>query len=112
MQAIFSVKAGYTREKISSEKVIKSINRYLSGLNNFDPNLCDYSISPQEIFLRSIANLLDKGAESVIFGCTEIPLCFDLDEINAIEANIFNPTKILAGKAVRYAKSLTEEHSL
>ena len=51
--------------------------------------------------LQSIgAHMADAGAESIILGCTEIPLAFNSAEVNY---PTLNPTRILAEVAVEWA---------
>ena len=51
--------------------------------------------------LQSIGtHMAEAGAESIILGCTEIPLAFNPDEVNYLT---LNPTRILAEVAVEWA---------
>jgi aspartate racemase len=54
----------------------------------------------QETFQSVGGRLIESGAEAVILGCTEIPLAFDVREVNY---PTLNPTKILAEAAVEWA---------
>jgi aspartate racemase len=54
----------------------------------------------KERFLEIIDGLLDKGAEGIVLGCTEIPLLIKQDDV---EVPIFDTTYIHAKKAVEIA---------
>ena len=54
----------------------------------------------KEIYLKIIDDLLERGAEGIILGCTEIPLLVSNKDI---PVPIFNTTKIHAEKAVQLA---------
>jgi aspartate racemase len=56
--------------------------------------------SSKEIYLKIINDLIAKGAEGIILGCTEIPLLISNEDV---PVPIFNTTKIHADKAVRLA---------
>lgn len=51
-------------------------------------------------FLQIITRLADRGAEGVIFGCTEIPLLISQDECSI---PVFDTTRIHASAAVDFA---------
>ena len=55
---------------------------------------------PGKILLRSVANLIKKGAGAIISGCTEISLVLEQSQINI---PLINPLKILAVKSVQSA---------
>ncbi len=55
---------------------------------------------PHEIFESAGAGLIRAGAQSVILGCTEIPLAFDEQKVGY---SSLNPTRILAQAAVDWA---------
>jgi len=71
MKAIYAVKAGNLSEKIKDN------------------------------FLKITQKIIDKGAEAIIAGCTEIPLILKEDD-NLIP--LIDPTQILAKAAVRKAR--------
>lgn len=52
----------------------------------------------QKIFLNIIKNYQQKGINTFILGCTEIPLCIDKSLTNA---NLINPTEILAKSIIK-----------
>ena len=54
----------------------------------------------REIYLEIIADLINKGAEGIILGCTEIMLLINKTNTENI---IFDTTEIHALKAVEYA---------
>jgi aspartate racemase len=56
--------------------------------------------STQETLQSIGAHMAEAGAESIILGCTEIPLAFNPDEVNYLT---LNPTRILAEVAVEWA---------
>ena len=53
-----------------------------------------------EIFESAAMKLIDKGAQAIILGCTEVPLAFDPGKI---DRPCLNPTRILARAAVDWA---------
>lgn len=53
-------------------------------------------------YLRIAQSLIDRGAEGIILGCTEIPLLLNQDDFSI---PVFNTTKIHAEAAVEYALS-------
>lgn len=59
-----------------------------------------YGRATQDTFQSIGGDLIKSGAEAVILGCTEIPLAFDVREV---EYPTLNPTKILAEAAVAWA---------
>jgi aspartate racemase len=60
---------------------------------------------PHALFEAAGARLIEAGAESVILGCTEIPLAFDE---GAVGYPTLNPTRILAQAAVTWALGKNE----
>ena len=54
----------------------------------------------KEIYVKVIDDLMERGAEGVILGCTEIPLIVSQQDVSI---PIFNTTKIHAEKAVQLA---------
>ena len=61
----------------------------------------------RECFESAGAALVQKGAQAVILGCTEIPLAFDPREVQYLSVN---PTRILAQAAVDWALGKRAEH--
>jgi aspartate racemase len=51
-------------------------------------------------YIKIIDKLMDKGAEGVVLGCTEIPLLIKQKDVSI---SIFNTTEIHSKAAVRYA---------
>ncbi len=64
--------------------------------------LCLGKVTPasKEKFKKIIQNLVSKGAEGVILGCTEIPLLIKQQDV---EIPLFDTTEIHAKAAVEYA---------
>ena len=56
--------------------------------------------SSKQRYLEIIENLIDKKAEGIILGCTEIPLLIKKDDVDIA---IFDTTEIHAKAAVEYA---------
>jgi len=56
--------------------------------------------SSKQRYLEIIENLIDKKAEGIILGCTEIPLLIKKDDV---DIPIFDTTEIHAKAAVEYA---------
>lgn len=56
--------------------------------------------SSKEIYLKVIDDLVERGAEGIILGCTEIPFLVSEQDVSL---PIFNTTKIHAEKAVQLA---------
>jgi aspartate racemase len=56
--------------------------------------------SSKQKYIDIINNLISKGAEGIILGCTEIPLIIKENDVNTIT---FDTTKIHAQAAVEYA---------
>ena len=54
----------------------------------------------REKYIKIIDKLIDKGAEGVVLGCTEIPLLIKQKDVSI---PIFNTTEIHSKAAVRYA---------
>jgi aspartate racemase len=56
--------------------------------------------SSRQIYIDIIYKLMDRGAEGIILGCTEIPLLIRLEDVNA---PLFNTTQLHAEAAVNEA---------
>lgn len=54
----------------------------------------------KSIFLEIINSLSIKGAEAIIMGCTEIPICLSPEDTSV---KLINPTDVLARSVVDYA---------
>jgi aspartate racemase len=66
----------------------------------FEVKAGSHSDSTRECFESAGASLVQKGAQAVILGCTEIPLAFNPGKVNYLSVN---PTRILAQAAVDWA---------
>lgn len=112
MQAIYIVKAGFfgdnlTKQfnflrdgKIRQEEL--SNHQYKKMLSN--PLIFDATA----VLTQAINNLIENGSQTIILGCTELPLL--LPEIHiALQAHIINPNQILAESLVKYAKALEQK---
>ncbi len=56
--------------------------------------------SSRENLIRIIDNLISKGAEGIVLGCTELPLIIGQEDV---DVPVFDTTKIHAESAVEYA---------
>lgn len=103
----FTMSQGFYREKllhsginvlVPREKEQKYINRVIHK------ELINGKVIPRsrEGFLKIIKSLVDRRAQGVILGCTEIPLLVR-DEDSPVK--LFDTTKIHADKALSYAIS-------
>lgn len=100
MQAIFAAKAGYTRDPITKPEHLNSIMAYLEQESSLPYNANSFSFAPRELFERAIYDLSQQGADAILLGCTEIPLCLKESRHNI---KLINPTKILATAVIDYA---------
>jgi aspartate racemase len=82
-------------EKESLDLVMSAIYT-IKGVN--PPN---YYANSKLIFKQAAKLLINKGAQGIIAGCTEIPLAFDQDDV---DVPLFNPLLILAESAIRRVK--------
>ncbi|MBT4804268.1 MAG: amino acid racemase [Legionellales bacterium] len=113
MQAIFAAKAGYTDTNIKDRATTEKLVQYLSNVINAPVSNLDFSKSAQQIFTLCIKQLCDQGAEAIILGCTEIPLCIDTAVISQkFNVPIFNPTAILAAATINRSKNHLEENMI
>ena len=86
-------------EKYYQEECMKGIFSIKEGSKGLDP----------EIILSSVANhLVDKGAEIIIAGCTEIPLVLKNENL---DLPLISSTKVLALKTIEYANHLKIERN-
>ena len=77
------------------DECMKGIFSIKEGSNLQDPS----------VTLSSVANhLVDKGAEIIIAGCTEIPLVLENKDL---EVPLVSSTEVLAIKTIEYANHLT-----
>ncbi|MCD8189260.1 MAG: amino acid racemase [Clostridiales bacterium] len=58
-------------------------------------------------FYAAMDELLDQGAETLILGCTELPVAFDLFHIDRPS---IDPTMVLAAAAVRFVGASVKEN--
>ena len=63
----------------------------------------------KSLFVEVIDDLEEQGAEAIIMGCTEIPLCL---ENNDSTLPLINPTEILAKAIIKRYQELREHRSL
>ena len=65
------------------------------------------SLKNKEKILQTSKALIEKGAQGIIGGCTEVPLVVNQTDI---EVPFFDSLNILALSAIRIAKSNTREY--
>jgi aspartate racemase len=65
------------------------------------------SLENKEKILQTSKALIEKGAQGIIGGCTEVPLVVNQTDI---EVPFFDSLNILALSAIRIAKSNTREY--
>jgi aspartate racemase len=89
-------------EKKHGLKVIVPEEKERTIVNNEINNICLGKINPQakQIFIKVIEDLVKKGAEAVILGCTEIPLVVSQSDV---KVKLFDTTRIHAESAVEFA---------
>jgi aspartate racemase len=105
MQAIFAVKAGYTTSSIEKLEHKTKIMQYLQQESDLPYNTDSFKNSPKELFEAAAQSLLQQGADAILLGCTEIPLCLT-ELIHGIR--IINPTQILATAVIDRAIALED----
>jgi aspartate racemase len=76
-------------QRIEKEKVMKAISGIKSG--------SDFRIN-QDLLAEAAMHLLDRGAELILLGCTEIPLAFDPRKV---DVPVIDASRVLAGRSVR-----------
>lgn len=108
MHAIFTAKAGFTTTLVTNSIIKEKIQEYLVR-NRANNSKKDYfNFTAAALLNRAIENMLQQGADGIIMGCTEIPLCINADETSLTYGiPCFNPTAILAAATVKYAKNMT-----
>jgi aspartate racemase len=105
MQAIFAAKAGYTKHAITDHMVQQQVEQYLQSVG-ISPNALDFSQSATTIIEQSISHLIQRGAEAIVLGCTEIPLCVEAPTLERFFGiPIINPTAELAKATVALARA-------
>ncbi|MFC2120134.1 aspartate/glutamate racemase family protein [Bacteroidota bacterium] len=82
-------------DDVENEKVMKAIFGIKSGI--------DRQIN-EDLLAEAGQNVIDKGAELIILGCTEIPLAFNPHRVNV---PVVNATKTLAEKAIKMYAELS-----
>jgi len=87
----FNIEVISPQEK-DKEEIIKVIYTIKAG---------DLSKRVKKNILKIVQKLIDKGAEAIIAGCTEIPLVLKEGDISV---PLIDPTQILAGIAVQKAR--------
>lgn len=87
----YNIEVIYPDEK-DKEEVMKAIYAVKAG---------DLSNEVKGNILKIVQKLIDKGAEAIIAGCTEIPLILKERDVSA---PIIDPTQVLAKAAVQKAK--------
>lgn len=90
------------KEKFNIDTIIpEALDRDI--IQNIIFNELTYEIikqSSKQKYIKIINNLVSKGAEAIILGCTEIPLLIKKNDVNI---PIFDTTTIHAKAAVEYA---------
>ena len=111
MQAIFSIKAGYTTTKITNINYQNKIMHYLHSESDLQYLRSTFSLPPKLMIQNAIENLHKKNVDAIILGCTELPLCFTK---NYLDSNriIINPTSLLARAALKYCHSLENTNDI
>ena len=102
-----TVKGGLFQKRLEKDN-IKTIapdsdaqERVMSAIYQIKKGAGDHRIECKAT-LRAVANqLIEKGAESIIAGCTEIPLELTSQDI---PVPLFDPLLVLAKAAIREAK--------
>lgn len=102
-----TMKESFYRERLEKKhglKVIVPDEKEMETLNEEINNICLGKLNPKakEKIIKIINNLLEKGAEGVILGCTEIPLLVLQKDVDFL---LFDTTRIHAEAAVDYALS-------
>jgi len=87
----FNIEVISPQEK-DKEEIIKVIYTIKAG---------DLSKRVKKNILKIVQKLIDKGAEAIIAGCTEIPLILKEGDISV---PLIDPTQVLAGIAVQKAR--------
>lgn len=93
-------KQGYTvvtpDDNIENDYVMKAVFGIKSGVDRQ---------SNEDLLAVASDNVIAKGAEVIVLGCTEIPLAFNPERSSV---PVVNATKVLALKAIEEYKRLTE----
>lgn len=84
-------------DSVENEKVMKAVWGIKSGTEK--------KIN-ENLLAEAGQHLIDKGAEVIVLGCTEIPLAFNPDRSSV---PVVNATKVLAERAIELYFELKEE---
>jgi len=84
---------------VENEKVMKAVWGIKSGTEQ---------IINEDLLAEAGQHLIDKGAEVIVLGCTEIPLAFNPDRSSV---PVVNATRVLAERAIELYFELTKENS-
>ena len=104
--SVYTMEKGFYKERLKTKYNIdvvvpeKSDRDYINKVNFTE---LDYGIikeSSRRRYIKIMEKLVDKGAEGVILGCTEIPLLVKQEHT---EIPIFETTTLHAKSAVEYA---------
>jgi len=83
-------------DEIESEKVMKAVYGIKAGI--------DKKIN-EDLLFEAGTHVIEKGAELIILGCTEIPLAFNSDRV---DVPVINATEILALRAIELYNQINE----
>jgi aspartate racemase len=83
-------------QRTEREKVMKAISGIKSG--------SDFRIN-RDLLAEAGRHLLERGAELILLGCTEIPLAFDPEKV---DVPVIDASRVLAGRSVRMYTELLE----
>lgn len=84
-------------DQIENDYVMKAIFGIKAGI--------DKQIN-EDLLAVAGQNVIDKGAEVIILGCTEIPMAFNPDRVNV---PVINATKILAERAIQMYQEFNDK---
>ena len=84
---------------VPSDKEIENEMEAIYGVEGIKAGIqFEKSIYNKNIFLKIIENFQKNNINSVIMGCTEIPLCLEEKDTNIL---LLNPTEILANAIIK-----------
>ncbi|HUS86985.1 MAG TPA: amino acid racemase [Bacteroidales bacterium] len=83
-------------DDVESEKVMKAVFGIKAGI--------DKKIN-EDLLFEAGSHVIQKGAELIILGCTEIPLAFNSDRV---DVPVINATEILALRAIELYNQINE----
>jgi len=58
-----------------------------------------------DVLAKEATALVERGAQLIVTGCTELPVCFNTDSHASFPTPIMNPMKVLATEVVRLTKA-------